>query len=48
MVTDVTLINILLMWLISKWNYHTIEVKTDFLNALIEEEIYMKILKAMT
>ena len=42
-VTDVTIRVILLMWLINKWYYKTIGVKTEFLYAIPEEEIYMKI-----
>ena len=35
-VTDVTLCFILLMWLINKWDSHTIFVETYFLFILIE------------
>ena len=42
-VTDVTLCAILLMWLINKRESKTIDVKKEFLYALLEEEIYMKI-----
>ena len=48
MVTDVTLRVILLMWLINKWDYRTIDVETEFLYALLEEEIYMEIPEVMT
>ena len=35
------------MWLINKWDSQTIDVKTEFLNAVIEEEIYMKLPEGM-
>ena len=31
------------MWLINKWEYHNIDVKTVFLYVVLEEEIYTKI-----
>ena len=31
------------MWLINKWDSDTIDVETEFLYAVLEEEIYMKI-----
>ena len=46
-VTDITLHFILLMWLINKWNSYTIDVKTEFLYAVLEEEICMKIPEGM-
>ena len=46
-VTDVTLHIMLLMWLIKKWDSHTIDVETAFLYAVLEEEIYMKIPEVM-
>ena len=47
MVTDVTLRGILLMWLINKWDSHTIDVETAFLYAVLEEEIYTKMPEGM-
>ena len=35
------------MWLINKWYSDTIDVETEFLYALLEEEIYIKILEEM-
>ena len=48
MVTDITLRVILLMWLINNWDSQTIDVKTSFLYAVLEEEIYMKIPEGMS
>ena len=47
MVIDVTLRVILIMWLINKWDYQTIDFKTEFLYAIIEGKIYMKIPEGM-
>ena len=30
----------ILMWLINKWDFHTIDVETEFLYAVLEELIY--------
>ena len=38
-VTGVTLSIILIMWLIKKWDSQTIDVETEFLYSLLEEEI---------
>ena len=47
MVTDITLHVILIIWLINMWDSQTIDVETAFLYAVLEEEIYMKILEGM-
>ena len=47
-VSEVTLCIILLMWLINKCYYYTIDVKTEFLYAAIEGEIYTNITEVMT
>ena len=36
----ITLSIVLLMWLINKWLYQTIDAKTEFLYAVLEENIY--------
>ena len=41
-VTDVTLRVILIMWLINKWDSHTIYTKIAFLYTVLEGEIYIK------
>ena len=41
-VTDVILHVIILIWLINKWDSHNIDVETEFLYAVLEEDIYMK------
>ena len=46
-VTDAKIRIILLMWLIKKWDSHTIDSKPAFLYALIEEGIYTNIPKGM-
>ena len=35
------------MWLINKWESQTIDVESEFLYAVLEEEIYMKIPEGM-
>ena len=35
------------MWLIKKCNSHTIDVEIEFLYAVLEEEIHMKIIEVM-
>ena len=35
------------MWLLNKWESHTIDVETNFLYVLLEEAIYMKITEGM-
>ena len=47
MVTDSTLNKILLMCLINKWDSQTIHFETDFLYAVLEEEICMKMPELM-
>ena len=43
MVTDVKLRFILLVSLINKWDSQTIDIETEFLYEVLEEEIYMNI-----
>ena len=35
------------MWVINKWDSQTIDVETEFLYALLEEEIYINIPEVM-
>ena len=46
-VNDAKLHAILLMWLINNWVSQTIDVEIAFLYALLEEDIYTKILEGM-
>ena len=36
------------MWLINKWEYHNIDVKTLFLYVVLEEEFYTKITEGIS
>ena len=42
-VNDVTFRIVILLWLINKWDDRIIDVETAFLNAKLDEEIYMKL-----